>query len=66
MPEYVKDGQSGRVVSPDDVDAMARALDEALSLSEENFQERSAAARTWAETLEWQKIALRYLELYRA
>jgi glycosyltransferase involved in cell wall biosynthesis len=64
LGEPVRRYGAGRVVPPDDVDALASALRELLDDPDALAEARAGAARARAE-LTWEAAASAHLDLYR-
>lgn len=65
IPDIVQDNVTGLLISPDDPDAAARALE--LLLADAPLRARLAeAAKQHAEAFDWNAIAKRYAQVYRA
>lgn len=64
VPSAIRDGETGLVVDPEDVEALAAALEKLLTDVKLNRQ-MGLANRRWAETLTWEKNAGEHAELYR-
>ncbi len=65
LAEYVVEGQTGWIVPPGDVDALAQALADALS-DPERLRRMGVAARSWYEhqrTSEWETVLAMYHSL---
>jgi len=64
VPYVVKNGETGLLVPPGNVQAVAEALN--LLLSDEGMRlKMGQKARKWAEEHEWSKITKRILNLYK-
>ena len=64
IPEFATDGENALLVPPDDEHALAAALTRLAS--DDALRERLAAGgRACAEGLSWERIAPRYVTLYR-
>lgn len=59
IADAIRDGYSGRLVSPHDPQAVCEALQDII----ENYQSYSAQAREWAEGFLWERVIERYLEV---
>jgi glycosyltransferase involved in cell wall biosynthesis len=64
MREFVREGESGRVVPERSAQALAAALTEMLTLDERAFARASAAARACAEAYSWPRVVAQHLALY--
>jgi glycosyltransferase involved in cell wall biosynthesis len=62
--EVVADGETGWLVPPDDRDALADALVEAVDRPQERRRRGAAAARAAAERFAWPALARRVAEVY--
>ena len=63
--ELLADGEHGRLIAVDDVDAFARALEELVADAAMRERMGAAARRLLAEIPGWDEIARRTVELYR-
>jgi glycosyltransferase involved in cell wall biosynthesis len=64
IPEFVTDGENGRLVPPGDTSALAAALGELLRDSTQRHRLGSAAEATWAEAFSLPAYAARLNALY--
>ncbi len=64
-PDVVVDGETGWVVPPGDVDALARAIESAATDPQACARFAATAVRRHAERFEWSVMLRRYRELYR-
>ncbi|MGB9639890.1 MAG: glycosyltransferase, partial [Anaerolineales bacterium] len=62
--DAVKNGETGFIIAPDDVEGMVQASLRLLRDAQLN-QQMGLANRTYAETLTWQRCAEEYLQVYR-
>lgn len=65
IPDIVEDGRTGLLVSPDDAEGAAQAMQKLLSDSHK-WQELARAGMASAKTYDWQGIVGRYEEVYRS
>jgi glycosyltransferase involved in cell wall biosynthesis len=65
IPETIEDGVHGRLVSPDDPDALAQALGELLSSQERLHAMECAMQALSSGAYAWANIAERTVEVYR-
>lgn len=65
IPDIVEDGRTGLLVSPDDAEGAAQAMQKLLSDSHK-WQELAKAGMASARTYDWQGIVSRYEEVYRS
>jgi len=65
IPDIVEDDRTGLLVSPDDAEGAAQAMQKLLSDSHK-WQELAQAGIASAKTYDWQGIVLRYEEVYRS
>lgn len=64
MPEVVREGETGLLVPPGDVEAVRRAIVKLFSM---NYQEMGQRAYEWATAeFSWNRLAERTAEVYRA
>jgi glycosyltransferase involved in cell wall biosynthesis len=64
IPEIVKDGETGLLVEPDNVEASAKALERLLNDS--SLRHRLAeAGKAHAQAFDWSVIAEKYAEIYK-
>ena len=64
VPDAVKDGETGLLAEPGDIDGIAAAMIRLLS-DEELLREMGRANRLWAETLTWERFAGEQLAAYK-
>jgi phosphatidylinositol alpha-1,6-mannosyltransferase len=64
VPDAVRDGETGFLVKPDDVDSLAGALKRLLTDAKLAHQ-MGLANREWAETLTWERYAKEQFEVYQ-
>lgn len=64
IPDIVEDGRTGILVSPDDAEAAAQAMQKLLS-DAHRWQELARAGMVNAQSYDWQGITERYAEVYR-
>jgi glycosyltransferase involved in cell wall biosynthesis len=65
LPDKVKPGVNGWLVAPDDVGALAAAIEDALA-DPDRLTAMGAASRAMVErTFAWSVLVTRYLDLYR-
>jgi phosphatidylinositol alpha-1,6-mannosyltransferase len=64
IPDAVREGETGLLVEPDDVDALAQAM---LQLAEqpELSKKMGLTNRRWSETLTWQRYAAEQYQVYQ-
>ncbi len=65
IPDIVEDGRTGLLVSPDDAEGAAQALQRLLA-DAHLWQQLAQAGMVNAKTYDWQGITARYEELYRS
>lgn len=65
VPEHFEDGVHARIVAPGDADALADAIESALSESEERAARAKRARRVVAESLSLKTAAERHLAAYQ-
>jgi glycosyltransferase involved in cell wall biosynthesis len=63
IPEIISHGQTGRLVTPDDAEALARELMDLLEHPGERKRMGEALKRRVEENFTWRKAYLRYIEL---
>lgn len=64
IPDIVKDGETGKLVAPDDIDAAAGALTDILK-NEALSDRLSKEGRKHAEAFDWNAISARYADVYK-
>lgn len=64
VPDAVRDGQTGFLIEPDDVDGLADALKRLLT-DAKLARQMGLANREWAETLTWERYAQEQYEVYK-
>jgi len=65
VPDAIRDGETGLLVSPGDVEGLTQAMVKLLEQPEMALK-IGAANRTWAETLTWQRYAQEQYQAYQA
>jgi glycosyltransferase involved in cell wall biosynthesis len=65
MHEFLDNGKTGLIVKQNSGDAIASALDKLINLSMLNSEELRANCREWVQTLNWQTVVEKHLELYQ-
>ncbi|OIO53456.1 hypothetical protein AUJ46_05095 [Candidatus Peregrinibacteria bacterium CG1_02_54_53] len=65
IPDIVEDGKTGILVTPDDAEAAAQAMQKLLA-DPRQWQELAQAGMLNARTYDWQGIIERYAEVYRS
>jgi glycosyltransferase involved in cell wall biosynthesis len=65
MHEFVDDGKTGYVVAQNSGEAIANSLNQIINLSPLEYIQYGTRCRSWVETLSWQKVVERHLDIYR-
>lgn len=65
MHEFVNDGKTGFVVAQNSGEAIANSLNQIVNLSPLEYLQYRTRCRAWVETLSWQKVVERHLDIYR-
>ena len=65
MREFLEDGKTGLIVKQNLGEGIASALDKLINLSMLNSEELRANCREWVQTLNWQTVVEKHLELYQ-
>ena len=63
VPDAVRDGTTGLLADPSDVEGLATALERLLT-NQELAARMGRANREWSETLTWERCANQYVEVY--
>jgi glycosyltransferase involved in cell wall biosynthesis len=66
MPEFVREGITGRIVEQNAVEALAAGLRSILDLLPADYDRMSREAHAWAERFSWKQVAAAHLQLYQA
>ena len=64
VPSAIKEGETGLIVDPEDVDGLAGAL-ECILTNPELARQMGLANRNWSETLTWQRNAREQYQVYQ-
>ncbi len=64
IPSYLKDGENGFLVPPNNAEALTGAMERALKLSPEEYKRMGKNARKTAENYSIERTAKKYLELF--
>ena len=64
LPEVVKDGETGLVVPPCDVDALSNAMNHLIEHPELLESMRNNIEKNWKPSMSWGPIADKYIECY--
>ena len=64
VPDAIRDGETGILVEPGDVDGISAAILRLLTNPQE-LKRMGGANRTWSETLTWQRYADAHLQAYQ-
>ena len=65
MHEFVDEGKTGYVVAQNSGEAIANSLNQIVNLSPLEYLQYRTRCRAWVETLSWQKVVERHLDIYR-
>jgi glycosyltransferase involved in cell wall biosynthesis len=62
--EYISDGENGVLVEPESVDALATALEAALTMNDHDWQKMSNACLSSLASFSWERAAEKTAEIY--